>query len=150
MHAHDAVWVHAIETLQHAGRRHCTLSPAWHCNICRVHLLQNPPGHVRAPTSGGCHSGALGKKAEGAQLQQSKTMPGLWTHEWHPISFSLVVDNFGVKYIGEKHTQHHLIQTVQKYYTCLFEKEGERYCGLTIKWDYPGKKVPFWCNCMLR
>jgi hypothetical protein len=23
----------------------------------------------------------------------------------------------------------------------LFEKEGERYCGLTIKWDYVGKKV---------
>jgi hypothetical protein len=30
---------------------------------------------------------------------------------------------------------------VQKYYMCLFKKEGERYCGLTIKWDYVGKKV---------
>ncbi len=30
---------------------------------------------------------------------------------------------------------------VQKYYTCLFEKDRERYCGLTIKWDYVGKKV---------
>jgi hypothetical protein len=30
---------------------------------------------------------------------------------------------------------------VQKNYTCSFEKEGERYCGLTIKWDYAGKKV---------
>jgi hypothetical protein len=28
---------------------------------------------------------------------QSKTMPGLWTHEWHLITFSLVVDNFGGK-----------------------------------------------------
>jgi hypothetical protein len=27
---------------------------------------------------------------------------------------------------------------------CLFKKEGKRYCGLTIKWDYAGKKVhPF-------
>ncbi len=67
-------------------------------------------------------------------------MLGLWTHEWHPITFSLVVDNFMVKYIGEEHTQH-LIQTVQNYYTCLFEKEGERYCRLTIKWDYARKKV---------
>ncbi len=24
---------------------------------------------------------------------------------------------------------------------CLFKKEEERYCGLTIKWDYVGKKV---------
>jgi hypothetical protein len=45
---------------------------------------------------------------------QSKTMPGLWTHEWCPITFSLIVDNFGVKYIGEEHVQH-LLQTVQKY-----------------------------------
>ncbi len=29
----------------------------------------------------------------------------------------------------------------KKYYTCSFEKEGERYCGLTIKWGYVGKKV---------
>jgi hypothetical protein len=71
---------------------------------------------------------------------QSKTTPGLWKHEWHPITFSLVVGDFGVKYIGEEHAQH-LLQTIQKYYQCLVEKEGEQYCGLTIKWDYPGKKV---------
>jgi hypothetical protein len=46
--------------------------------------------------------------------------------------FFLVVDNFGAQ---------HLLQTEQKYYTCLFKKEGERYCGFTIKWDYVGKMV---------
>jgi hypothetical protein len=30
---------------------------------------------------------------------------------------------------------------VQKYYTCSLKKEEERYCGITIKWDYVGKKV---------
>jgi hypothetical protein len=30
---------------------------------------------------------------------------------------------------------------VQNFYNCLFKKEGERYCRLTIKWDYVGKKV---------
>ncbi len=29
----------------------------------------------------------------------------------------------------------------KKYYMCSFEKEWERYCGLTIKWGYVGKKV---------
>jgi hypothetical protein len=67
-------------------------------------------------------------------------MPRLWTHEWHPITFSLIIDNFGVKYIRELHAQH-LLQMVQKYNTCSFEKERERYCGLTIKWDYVRKKV---------
>jgi hypothetical protein len=31
---------------------------------------------------------------------QNKTVPGLWTHETQSISFTLVVDNFGIKYVG--------------------------------------------------
>jgi hypothetical protein len=27
--------------------------------------------------------------------------PGLWTHKTRPILFSLVVDDFGVKYVGK-------------------------------------------------
>ena len=29
----------------------------------------------------------------------AKNTPVLWTHATHPIAFSLVVDNFGVKYV---------------------------------------------------
>jgi hypothetical protein len=82
----------------------------------------------------------LTKRLKQHGYTQSKTTPGLWTHEWHSITFSLVVDNFRVKYIRKEHAQH-LLPMVQKYYTCLFVKEGGRYCGLTIKWDYVGKKV---------
>jgi hypothetical protein len=32
--------------------------------------------------------------------------PGLWKHKMLPISFTLVVDNFGVKYVGCKHVEH--------------------------------------------
>ena len=71
---------------------------------------------------------------------QSKTTPGLWRHDTRPISFSLVVDNFGVKYVGEEHAQH-LLDTVRKYYKCSCDWAGERYCGLTMKWDYPGPTV---------
>jgi hypothetical protein len=31
---------------------------------------------------------------------------GLWTHNTRPISFSLLVDDFRVKYIGREHTEH--------------------------------------------
>jgi hypothetical protein len=31
---------------------------------------------------------------------------GLWKHDTHPISFSLVVDDFGVKYVGREHAEH--------------------------------------------
>ena len=36
-----------------------------------------------------------------AGYSQSKITPGYWKHEWRPISFTLVVDDFGVKYIGK-------------------------------------------------
>jgi hypothetical protein len=31
---------------------------------------------------------------------------GLWKHISHPISFTLVVDDFGVKYVGKQHADH--------------------------------------------
>jgi hypothetical protein len=65
----------------------------------------------------------LAKRLKEHGYNQSKTTPGLWTHEWHPITFSLVIDDFGGKYIREEHDQH-LLQTVQNYYTCSFKKEG--------------------------
>ena len=46
---------------------------------------------------------------------QSKTCPGLWKHVWRPITFSLIVDDFGVKYIGKKYADH-LIQVLQMNY----------------------------------
>jgi hypothetical protein len=71
---------------------------------------------------------------------QSETTPGLWSHKSRPIQFSLVVDDFGVKYVGKENAEH-LLNTIRKYYKCSSDWEGERYCGLTIKWDYVGRKV---------
>ena len=39
--------------------------------------------------------------------------PGLWRHKWRPIIFSLVVDDFGVKYTGKEHADH-LVQALMK------------------------------------
>jgi hypothetical protein len=46
---------------------------------------------------------------------QSKTTPGLWLHKLRPIQFSLVVDDFGVKYVGKENAEH-LLNTIRKYY----------------------------------
>ncbi len=51
----------------------------------------------------------LAKRLKEHGYSQSKTTPGLWTHEWCPITFSLVKDNFGVKYIGEEHAHYLLL-----------------------------------------
>jgi hypothetical protein len=41
--------------------------------------------------------------------------PGLWLHKTRPIAFSLVVDDFAVKYVGKQHADH-LINALLKSY----------------------------------
>ncbi len=65
----------------------------------------------------------LAKRLKEHGYSQSKTTPGLWTHEWQPITFSLVVDNFGVKYIGKEHAQH-LLQMVKNIKSAHSKQRG--------------------------
>ena len=37
---------------------------------------------------------------------QCQFTPSLWRHTWCPITFTLVVDDFGVKFKGEFHANH--------------------------------------------
>ena len=60
--------------------------------------------------------------------------PALWKHDTKPIFFSLIVDKFGVKYIGKDNADH-LIQDLHKLYTISFDWIGSLFCGLTIDWD---------------
>ena len=60
---------------------------------------------------------------------------GFWTHDWIPVQFTLVVDNFGVKYVGEEHVLH-LKHTIEEKYTVTSEWDGRRYIGITLDWDY--------------
>jgi len=67
--------------------------------------------------------------------------PGLWYHVSRPISFTLVVDDFGVKYVGKEHADH-LIASIRSTYKKLTEDwTGSLYCGISIEWDYVGRTV---------
>ena len=61
--------------------------------------------------------------------------PGLWKHVSRPIQFTLVVDDFGIKYVGEEHFKH-LINALREHYDVTIDKEGKLYCGITLEWDY--------------
>ena len=65
--------------------------------------------------------------------------PGLWRHDTRDIVFSLVVDDFGVRYTLQADADH-LITTLQ---TCGYQVstdwEGSRYVGLTLDWDYTAR-----------
>jgi hypothetical protein len=60
---------------------------------------------------------------------------GVWTHATRPISFLLVVDDFGVKYVGREHAEH-LMTCIKKNYNISSDWNGTAYCGLTLDWDY--------------
>jgi hypothetical protein len=65
---------------------------------------------------------------------------GLWTHDTRPISFSLVVDDFGVKYVVREQAEH-LMVCIQKNYNISSNWNGRAYCGLTLDWDYKNLTV---------
>ncbi len=71
---------------------------------------------------------------------KSKVTPGYWQHSWRPISFSLIVDNFGVKYINKEDVEH-LISVLKQEYKIDTDWEGTRYLGLTLDWDYTKREV---------
>ena len=64
--------------------------------------------------------------------------PALWKHTTKPIILSLVVDDFGVNYIGKENADH-LIQALQKLYTISIDWTRFLFCGLTIDWDYDAR-----------
>jgi hypothetical protein len=72
--------------------------------------------------------------------RQSPSTLGLWQHGYGPISFTLCVDNFGIKYVGRKHPKH-LTSILSKHYKWSHDWDGQQYLGMNINWDYTGRAV---------
>jgi hypothetical protein len=72
--------------------------------------------------------------------RQSKLVPSLWKHSTWPIQFTLVVDNFGVKNVGEEHANH-LKQALDKHYKLTCDWTGKQYIGNTLDWNYTSRQV---------
>ena len=83
------------------------------------------------PQSGLIENKLLKKELEKHEFTQSKPVPWIWTHKWRPIQFTLVVNNFGAKYVGKEHAEH-LISTLQEYYTITHDCEGKLYANITL------------------
>jgi hypothetical protein len=61
--------------------------------------------------------------------------PGLWLHKTRPIFFTLVVDDFSVKYVGKQHAEH-LQNALLRTYELTTDWTDTLYSGMTLKWDY--------------
>jgi hypothetical protein len=61
--------------------------------------------------------------------------PGLWLQKTRPISFTLVGDDFAVKYVGKQHAEH-LRNDLLRTYELTTDWTATVYSGMTLKWDY--------------
>ena len=63
-------------------------------------------GMYGLPQAGLLANELLEKRLNKRGYHQSKLVPGLWKHEWRPIQFTLVVNDFSVQYVGKEHALH--------------------------------------------
>jgi hypothetical protein len=66
---------------------------------------------------------------------EAESTPGLWHHKWCPIKFCLIVDDFGVEYVGIEHFDH-LLNVLKKFNGVQCNMAGDKLSGITIKWNY--------------
>ena len=72
---------------------------------------------------------------------QDPNIPCLFTHDTRPISFTLVVDDFGVKY-NDIADVDHLIQILEAKYDVHSDLTGSKYIGVKLDWDYENNTHP--------
>ena len=61
--------------------------------------------------------------------------PGLWKHNTRATIFTLVVDDFTIKY-ASKQDANHLLQALCTKYTISVDWVASLYTGITLDWNY--------------
>ena len=69
-------------------------------------------GYYGLPQFGMLENKQLRLRLENEGYYEARTTPGLWRHKWRPIQFFLVVDDFGVEYVGKQNAEH--LETILK------------------------------------
>ena len=87
------------------------------------------------PQSGRPANEQLHTRLEKEGYYETTTTTGLWHHKWCPNLFSIIVDAFGVKYIGKCHADHFAL-VLQKYHKITIDWEGNKCAGIDLEWNY--------------
>jgi hypothetical protein len=116
------------------------LFPLWIINqydlMCKVHN-----GHIYMeirrtvwglPQAGILANKLLQKRLLPHECYECKQTPSLWKHTTRPISFTLVVNNFSVKYERQEDIDH-LIKCVQNKYQLTKDWTGNLNFGINLK-----------------
>ena len=71
---------------------------------------------------------------------QKTLVEGYFKHETRDIDFTLVVDDFLIRYTNDTDLAH-LEACINKYYTFKVDREAKQYIGINLAWDYDNRTV---------
>ena len=64
-----------------------------------------------------------------------KFIPGIWRHTTCKTTFTICVDDLGVKYFSKNYALH-LVNAVTSQYRCTIDWTGSLYYDLNLEWNY--------------
>ena len=65
---------------------------------------------------------------------------GLFKHTTRDISFTLVVDDFGIKYVKQEDVDH-LVSIMRQKYTFKVDFDAKQYIGIHLDWNYMRREL---------
>ena len=85
------------------------------------------------------HDDLVNRLAAGG-YKKAALVEGYFYHETRNISFTLVVDDFLIKYERDEDLQH-LQATIEAHYKLKIDPEATQYVGIHLRWDYVARTV---------
>lgn len=72
--------------------------------------------------------------------ERAMRTPGLWTYKHSKLTFTLIADDFGIKYADLTQAQH-LITALKEKHEVTVDWTGTLHAGATLQWDYLNRTV---------
>ena len=101
------------------------------------------------PQSGRLENDLLLTCLEKTGYFEAATIPGLWCHKWPPIQSVLLVDDFGIEYVGKEHALH-LLKTLEVDYKITTYLERTKFAGTDLTWDYHARHANWTCRIFMK
>lgn len=127
----------AIELIPDEIIEHYNLLPLVYKGYVYIEINK---GMYGLPQAGILANKLLAKRLATKGYYQTRHTPGLWKHQFCPVQFSLVVDDFGVKYVGKEHANH-LMTSLWEWYEVSTDWTRSLYCGVKLEWDYDNRTL---------
>ena len=84
-------------------------------------------------------------RLEKSGYYKAATTPGIWRQKWRSIQFFLIVDDFGIKYVGKQHALHPL-KILEENYEIPADWEGGKFTEIDLAWDYDDQHAKRTCR----